>query len=354
MRQPVNRSRGIGRRAGRGVLVLCAVGILLAAADTYVIVLALPDMMLGVGLDVDQLQQAAPLVSMFLLGYIVVLPLVGRISDVVGRLPVLQGALLVFAAGSLITASAHGLGEAMTASGARMNNLGFSQAIFHGEITCPYDWGGVNHLLHEPSTVRMNTGSFRSPYVGVARLAEEVVVDEIAARFREDPYAFRHRMATSPRSRAVLDAVAKQGQWGRSLPRGFAQGIALHHQYNSYCAWLVEIDARNPRTPRITRGTCAVDVGHPINPSGLEQQMLGGLADGISFVLQAGIHFRNGLPLPSHDMRLMSGARRARPLPPIRRSSSWITKRCSVSRPWKPLGFMPSDCVPKTGPIPGC
>nr|WP_281352471.1 MFS transporter [Phytoactinopolyspora alkaliphila] len=92
---------------------MCAVGILLAAADTYVIVLALPDMMLGVGLDVDQLQQAAPLVSMFLLGYVVVLPLVGRISDVVGRLPVLRGALLVFAAGSLLTASADGVGEAV-------------------------------------------------------------------------------------------------------------------------------------------------------------------------------------------------------------------------------------------------
>ncbi|WP_129668311.1 MFS transporter [Phytoactinopolyspora endophytica] len=100
-------------RAGRSVLILCAIGVLLAAADTYVIVLALPDMMVGVGLDADQLQRAAPLVSMFLLGYVVVLPLVGRISDVVGRFPVLQGALLVFGAGSLLTAAADGLGDAV-------------------------------------------------------------------------------------------------------------------------------------------------------------------------------------------------------------------------------------------------
>ncbi|WP_216853783.1 MFS transporter [Phytoactinopolyspora halotolerans] len=95
------------------MLVLCAIGILLAAADTYVIVLALPDMMVGVGLDADELQRAAPLVSMFLLGYVVVLPLVGRISDVIGRFAVLQGALLVFAAGSLLTAAADGLGGAI-------------------------------------------------------------------------------------------------------------------------------------------------------------------------------------------------------------------------------------------------
>lgn len=98
----------------RRVLILCTIGVLLAAADTYVIVLALPDMMVGVGLDADELQRAAPLVSMFLLGYVVVLPLAGRVSDVAGRLPVVVGALVVFAAGSLVTASAGGLAEAVT------------------------------------------------------------------------------------------------------------------------------------------------------------------------------------------------------------------------------------------------
>lgn len=99
--------------AGLSTLVLCTVGVLLAAADTYVIVLALPEMMLGLGLDADELQRAAPLVSMFLLGYIVVLPLVGRVSDVVGRVPVIVSALIVFTAGSLVTASAGGLGDAV-------------------------------------------------------------------------------------------------------------------------------------------------------------------------------------------------------------------------------------------------
>jgi MFS family permease len=95
-------------------LILGAIGVLLAAADTYVIVLALPDMMAGVGLDVDQLQRAAPLVSMFLLGYVVVLPLAGRISDLVGRLPVLIASLAIFAAGSMVTAVATGLVEGVT------------------------------------------------------------------------------------------------------------------------------------------------------------------------------------------------------------------------------------------------
>ncbi|NUS51977.1 MAG: MFS transporter, partial [Nocardioidaceae bacterium] len=80
-----------------------------AAADTYVVVLALPDMMAGVGLSIDELQRAAPIVSGFLLGYVAVLPLIGRIADLRGRLPVLVGSLVVFALGSLVTAASYDL-----------------------------------------------------------------------------------------------------------------------------------------------------------------------------------------------------------------------------------------------------
>jgi MFS family permease len=90
-------------------LVLAGAAVLLAAADTYVVVLALPDIMVGVGLDATELGRAAPIVSVFLLGYVAVLPAVGRLADLAGRLPVLVSCLLVFALGSLITATAHTL-----------------------------------------------------------------------------------------------------------------------------------------------------------------------------------------------------------------------------------------------------
>lgn len=93
----------------RTLLGLAAVAVGFAAADTYVVVLALPDMMAAVGLAIDELQRAAPIVSGFLLGYVAVLPLIGRIADLRGRLPVLVGSLVVFALGSLVTAAAYDL-----------------------------------------------------------------------------------------------------------------------------------------------------------------------------------------------------------------------------------------------------
>lgn len=91
----------------RVLLALAAVAVAFAAADTYVVVLALPDMMASSGIPVDQLQRAAPIVSGFLLGYVAMLPLIGRIADLRGRVPVLVAALVVFAIGSLVTALAY-------------------------------------------------------------------------------------------------------------------------------------------------------------------------------------------------------------------------------------------------------
>jgi MFS family permease len=99
---------------GRLLLGLAAVAVAFAAADTYVVVLALPEMMAASGLSAEQLQEGAPIISGFLLGYTGVLPLVGRIADLRGRIPVLVGSLVVFAVGSLVTASAYDLGSMVT------------------------------------------------------------------------------------------------------------------------------------------------------------------------------------------------------------------------------------------------
>jgi len=91
----------------RLLLGLAAGAVAFAAADTYVVVLALVDMMQGIGLSPEQLQRAAPIVSGFLLGYVAMLPLIGRIADLRGRVPVLTAALVVFAFGSILTAAAY-------------------------------------------------------------------------------------------------------------------------------------------------------------------------------------------------------------------------------------------------------
>ncbi|MFG2799167.1 xanthine dehydrogenase family protein molybdopterin-binding subunit [Streptomyces pseudovenezuelae] len=194
----------------------------------------------------------------------------------------------------------HGLGDAVTAAAAGLptglGNATFAQTLFLTTVKSPYNFGVTTQTLTEVP-LKMHTGSWRSVYSANTRGAEEIVVDELAARLGKDPVEFRRSFLKTERQRAVLDRAAKEGDWGRGLPAGWAQGIGFHEEYKSCTACLVEIDATEPKKPRVTRAVIVADVGRVINPRGLEAQLLGGLTDAISTTLRAGLHIDKGLPL---------------------------------------------------------
>ncbi|GAA1295426.1 molybdopterin-dependent oxidoreductase [Pseudonocardia aurantiaca] len=192
----------------------------------------------------------------------------------------------------------HGLGEILTATSAGLpgGNFGFAQTVFLLTVKSPYNFGVVEQILNEVP-LNMHTGAWRSVYSVSSRGTEEIVVDELAAMMDQDPYEFRRSFLKSDAQRAVLDKVAEEGDWGRSMDDMCAQGIAFHEEYGSRTAVLVELDASDPEDPRVTKAVIAGDYGLPINPRGLKAQLLGGLTDAISVTLRAGLHIEKGLPL---------------------------------------------------------
>ncbi|MER6063148.1 molybdopterin cofactor-binding domain-containing protein [Streptomyces sp. NPDC001792] len=206
---------------------------------------------------------------------------------------------------SVATDFGHGVGEIITAQAARLpvGDLTFSETIFALSQQTPYDFGAVTQVLGETDK-GFNTGSMRNIYSPNVRCAQELVVDELAKRMGKDPYRFRRDFLKDERARAVLDKVADAGNWGRAMPAGTAQGIALHPEYHACVAVLAEIDCRPQTTgrtvrdaytgPRVTKVVCAVDVGLAVNPRGLEAQMMGGIMDGIAITLSSGLHLDHG------------------------------------------------------------
>ena len=97
-------------QSARGVqLGLAGAGLFVAALDAYLVVTLLPAMMTDVGLTIDRFEQATPIVTGFLCGYVIAMPLLGAYSDVRGRAPVYALCVVVFAAGSALTATAGSL-----------------------------------------------------------------------------------------------------------------------------------------------------------------------------------------------------------------------------------------------------
>ncbi|MBC9712052.1 xanthine dehydrogenase family protein molybdopterin-binding subunit [Streptomyces sp. TRM66268-LWL] len=190
----------------------------------------------------------------------------------------------------------HGFGDALTAGLTGLPLLGeaTAQVMFALSLRSPYDLGATRQTLTE-LPVALPTGSWRSVYSGTGRAAEEMFVDELAERLGQDPVAFRRARLKTAAQRAVLDKAA--GGWGRELPEGWAQGVGFHEEYKSRTACVVDLDATDPKAPRVMRAVIAVDAGRAVNPRGIEAQMLGGLTDAIATTLRAGLHLDKGLPL---------------------------------------------------------
>ncbi|MBW0101737.1 molybdopterin cofactor-binding domain-containing protein [Pseudonocardia sp. KRD291] len=199
----------------------------------------------------------------------------------------------------------HGFGDALTVAASRLpsGNLAVAEVIWELSQTVPYNFGVSTRLLNEVD-MRFNTAPMRNVYSPDSTVARELMVDQIAAKMGRDPYEFRREFLKHDRQRAVLDKVAEEGNWGRTMEEGTAQGISFQTEYKSVIATLVEIDCR-PETvnrsvregltgPRVTKVTTAVDVGVVINPRGIEAQILGAINDALAMTLTGSMSLVDG------------------------------------------------------------
>ncbi len=89
-------------RGGYVALAGLSVGIFIAALDQTVVVTALPSIIADLGVSFTRLNQAAWIVTGYLLGYTVAMPLFGRVADVYGRRRTYVLCSLLFVAGSVL------------------------------------------------------------------------------------------------------------------------------------------------------------------------------------------------------------------------------------------------------------
>jgi isoquinoline 1-oxidoreductase subunit beta len=115
----------------------------------------------------------------------------------------------------------------------------------------------------------------------------EAFLDECAQMAGMDPLEYRLRLLEhDSRAARTLRAVADRAAWG-SVQSGIeGRGLAWRRLFNSDCAVIVDVATASRGGVRIERVTCAVDVGAPINPRMIAQQV----ESAVIFALSMGLY----------------------------------------------------------------
>lgn len=155
---------------------------------------------------------------------------------------------------------------------------------------------------------------------GHGRFYGECFLDEIAAELKRDPLEFRLSLLQGGKDTFVGDAIpvhgsrilrvlqlaAEKAEWGKSLPAGRGKGIAVSTFGYSYCAVVADVTMQDNELT-INKMTIAIDCGKVVNPSGVEQQMIGGIVWSLTALLYGGFPVQNGRAVHTnfHENKLM-------------------------------------------------
>ena len=91
-----------GKAVAFAVLAVACISVFFTAMDQTVVVTALPPIVTDLGIGPTKLDHAAWIVSAYLLGFIIAMPLMGRVSDIFGRRRIFLLCLSIFGLGSIL------------------------------------------------------------------------------------------------------------------------------------------------------------------------------------------------------------------------------------------------------------
>ena len=163
-----------------------------------------------------------------------------------------------------------------------------------GLFDLPYGFAS-QHMSHVATQSGVPVGFWRSVGHSHNAFFSESFIDELATATQQNPLAFRlGLLKEAPRHAAVLQKAADLAGWGKALPTGHAQGLALHESFGSIVAQVAEVSLEQGQI-RVHRVVCAIDCGTVVNPATVAQQMESSVVYGLSAALFGKIDIVGGV-----------------------------------------------------------
>ena len=150
--------------------------------------------------------------------------------------------------------------------------------------------------LQQPTGIR--TAPLRAIGVGQNSFANEVFIDDVAAKLGVDPVEFRIRqLAGTPlaqRGRRVIEEVARMADWGRKR-QGRGLGVAYLDYSGTQLAGIAEVSLNKDGRIRVHDFWCVIDAGVAIQPDNIIAQTESSIVYGIGLALTEHIDVSGGL-----------------------------------------------------------
>jgi isoquinoline 1-oxidoreductase subunit beta len=172
---------------------------------------------------------------------------------------------------------------------------------------CAYtSLGTIPHVRVESRTMplHIHTGAYRAPTYNSNAFFMESFIDECAAAAEIDPLDYRLRLlARWPDSgwKQCLLTVAEKSGWGRKLPDGQAQGIAISNwgmwgrpHAGTTVAVVATVEVTSSNEIRVLELDLAFDCGRVLNRDAVLAQMQGGMIFGMNMALNEELHVLDG------------------------------------------------------------
>ena len=172
--------------------------------------------------------------------------------------------------------------------------IGFDPTSTEGADELPYSIPDFDfdYSLVDPG---VPIGFWRSVGSSHNAFYTESALDEAAHAAKQDPFEYRRKLLKhEPRFRKVLEKVAADAKWGRSLPEGHGLGIALHRSFGSIVGTVLEISTNSSGLLKLHKAWITIDCGKVVNPDTVRAQMEGGFIFGLSAALGEEISLKDG------------------------------------------------------------
>jgi isoquinoline 1-oxidoreductase beta subunit len=181
-------------------------------------------------------------------------------------------------------------------SGFRPDDIkgGIDRTSVEGLSTIPYGFPQyrIEHLIQNTP---VPVWFWRSVGASQNAFAVECFIDELAHAGGKDPVDLRRRLLRGHADWLhVLDTVAQKANWGKPMPQGTAQGVAIAESYGSIVAEVAEVSVSRRGEVRVERVVCAVDCGHVVNPLTVAEQMESSVVWGLTATLYGQITIKDG------------------------------------------------------------